>query len=43
MKALKADPKKKWEYFVALAQKEVSDFGNDWMRAFGWYLGLSII
>lgn len=43
MKTLEKDPKKKWEYYVALLQKEVSDFGNDWMRAFGWYLAVCIV
>ena len=37
MEVLKEDPTKKWEYVVAKIQKEVSDFGNDWMKAMTIY------
>lgn len=43
MKLLEKDSTKKWEYRVAWIQKEVSDFGNDWTRAFLVYLGLIFI
>jgi hypothetical protein len=43
MKVLAKDPEKKWEYRITWLQKQVSDFGQDWTRAFWVYIGLIFI
>lgn len=42
MKALKEE--KDWKnYWIARLQKEISDFGNDWILASQWYGIVSIL
>ncbi len=31
------------DYWIAKLQKEVSDFGNDWVRAFSWYIIFTLL